>query len=84
MAGVEKGVRAHVQIFQLWFAMFSLASSALLEPSPEKLSDAHNSRLPLPEAQSPSLPREQSHQNIKNQQQKKQKQSEDKQKMIKI
>lgn len=77
-------MRAHVQIFQLWFVMFSLASSALLEPSPEKLSDAHNSRLPLHEAQSLSLPREQSHRNIKKQQQNKQKQCEDRQMMIKM
>lgn len=28
----------HVHIFQLWFAVFSLALSALLECGPEKLS----------------------------------------------
>lgn len=47
--GGGRGCRseAHVQIFQLWFAMFSLALSALLEPGPEKLSIGQNSRLPL-------------------------------------
>lgn len=47
VAGAEEGPAAHVQIFQLWFTLFSLASSALLEPGPEKLSISHNSRLPL-------------------------------------
>lgn len=62
----RRGRPAHVQIFQLRFAMFSLASSALLEPSPEKLSIAHNSRLPLhPEAQSPFLPRGLPHRKMK-------------------
>lgn len=58
VAGVE-GETTHVQIFQLRFAMFSLALSAYLEPSPEKLSFSHNSRLLLhPEAPSPSLGKE--------------------------
>lgn len=50
------GQPAHVQIFQLRLAMFSLALSALLELGPEKLSINDNSRLPPhPEAPAPSL-----------------------------
>lgn len=47
VAGVEGGgaVAAHVRIFQLWLAMFSLACSALLERGPEKLSVSRNSSL---------------------------------------
>lgn len=46
VTGVE-GEPAHVQIFQLRFLMFSLAESALLERSPEKLSISHNSTLSI-------------------------------------
>lgn len=38
-------VAAHVRIFQLWLAMFSLACSALLERVPEKLSVSRNPSL---------------------------------------
>lgn len=39
------GMAAHVPIFQLWSAMFSLACSALLERGPEKLSVSRNPSL---------------------------------------
>lgn len=43
--GVGGDTAAHVRIFQLWLAMFSLACSALLERGPEKLSVSRNPSL---------------------------------------
>lgn len=51
-----KSKSAHVPIFQLWFAMFSLVSSALFETGPEKLSIDHDSKTTRnPKTESPIL-----------------------------